>query len=293
MKPPAFEYFSPTSLEEALDLTARYADSAKPLAGGQSLVPMLNMGFAFPEQLIDLNRVTGLAYIRRSADAIAIGAMTRQRVVERSADVQDALPLLPAAAREIGHFQTRNRGTIGGSLAHGDPAAELAACLLALDGSVRTESVRTGERLIPSREFFMGPFTTALVPGELLTGVLLPVPPAGTGWSLQEFSRRRGDFALCGICCLVTLRDGIFADVRIAVFGIGGRPLRLERTERLLCGEAPDEEVLEGAVREVRDEVDPTGDVHGSSEYRRHLAGVLIHRALGNAVTSAEASGNH
>ncbi|MFZ5823676.1 MAG: FAD binding domain-containing protein [Bacillota bacterium] len=287
MKPPPFTYHDPTTIAEVLALLQQHGDEAKLLAGGQSLVPVLNMRLARPAVLIDLNRVTELAYIQESDGFLAIGAMTRHAEVERSELAARLQPLLVEAMAHIGHSQIRNRGTIGGSIAHADPSAELPAVLVALEGSVRAVGP-AGEREIPAEELFLMYFMTALQPDELLTEVRVPLMPPRTGYAFEELARRHGDFALAGVACTLTLDEaGVVADCRLGLTGVGLTPVRAREAEDLLKGQAPSAERFAAAAEAVRGAIMPEGDVHATAEYRRHLAGVLTERALARALQRA------
>ena len=288
MKPAPFEYHDPTTLDQVLTLLARHGDEAKLLAGGQSLVPMLNMRLARPTVLIDLNRVDGLAYIREEAGVLAIGAMTRHAEIEESALVAARQPLLAEAMRQVGHIQIRNRGTIGGSLAHADPSAELPAVMLALDASL-VAAGPSGRRDIAAVDFFIMYYTTALEPGELVVEVRVPVAaPTGYGWSFEEVARRHGDFALAGVACALTVDSaGRVAECGLGLTGVGMTPVRAGGAEGLVCGRSGGPVVWAAAGDAVRNAVEPESDVHATAEYRRQLAGVLTHRALARAYERA------
>ena len=288
MKPAPFEYFDPRTVEEAVSLLREHGEEAKILAGGQSLMPLLNMRMARPEALIDLSRVTGLDYIRETEGALAIGAMTTKRTVERSDLVESRQPLLHAATRLIAHPQIRNRGTVGGSMAHADPAAEYPAVALVLDAEQRAVGP-DGERTIGAGDFFVSYLTTALGPAELLTEVRCPVLGDGTGWAFQEVSRRHGDFAMTGAAVTLAVgKAGRCEEARIVLFGVGPTPIRAHGAERLVVGEAPEPPLLERAGRKAGEDLDePLSDVHASAEFRRHLAEVLTRRALAEAAARA------
>jgi carbon-monoxide dehydrogenase medium subunit len=287
MKPPKFEYLAPTSLDEALALLTEHGDEAKVLAGGQSLVPLLNFRLVRPGYLVDLNEIQGLAYIRQENGRVAIGALTRQRALETSTLVRDRVPLLADAMPQIGHVQIRNRGTIGGSLAHADPAAELPAVVAALEGELVVRGAG-GERVLRAEEFFVAYLTTALRPTELLVEVRLPVAPPRTGTAFLEVSRRHGDFALVGVAASVTLDEaGACTRCAIALTGVGSAPVVAREAARRLVGAMPTIEVLEDVGRLAAADLRPDGDLHASSHYRRHVAGVLTRRALGRAVERA------
>jgi carbon-monoxide dehydrogenase medium subunit len=290
MKPPPFEYCAPTELSEALALLAQYGADAKILAGGQSLMPLLNMRLARPRVLIDINRVAELAYLNVGADgALAIGALTRQRAVERSPLVRHRQPLLAAAMPCIGHFQIRNRGTIGGSIAHADPAAELPALSLTLEAEfvLRRAGV---QRVVPAAEFFRTYLTTALEPTELLAEVRLPAWRPEWGWGLAEVCRRPGDFALVGAVALLQVDgDQVCRLARLTLFGVGGTPVRLRPAEALLLGRRVDERALQEVARVVAEALTPDSDMHASAEYRREVGGVLARRSLQAALQRSQA----
>jgi CO/xanthine dehydrogenase FAD-binding subunit len=284
MKPAAFEYFRPQSLDEALALLEAHAGDAKPLAGGQSLIPAMNFRLAKPEVLVDLNALGELAYITREADGLKLGGMTRQRTVERSADVAAHAPLVAEAVPFIAHPAIRNRGTVGGSLSHADPSAELPAVMVALDATFTARSVR-GARSIPAAEFFVGLFATALEPGELLTEIAIPAVTPRTGFAFEEISRRHGDFALAGVAASVTVDDrGRCSNARIALLSVGDGPVLAARASDALRGEAPSATSIEAAAHTAAsDDIDPPGDIHASAAYRRRLVSVLTRRALTTA----------
>jgi carbon-monoxide dehydrogenase medium subunit len=291
MKPPPFDYLDPGTAADAVALLKQHEGEAKILAGGQSLMPLLNMRLARPGVLIDLRKVAELDYVREADGGLAIGAMTSKRVVEDSALVKRRQPLLHAATLLIAHPQIRNRGTIGGSLAQADPAAEYPAIAVALDAELRAVGP-DGERTINAADFFVTYLTTALEPTELLTEVRWPTLDARTGWSVQEISRRHGDFAMAGVAVTVALESsGHCKGARIVLFGVGPTPVRAREAEQIVNGNKPDEKLLEQAGQQVSKEIDePLSDIHASAEYRRHLAGVLTRRALAEAVARAGAA---
>jgi len=282
VKPAPFEYHRPRTVEEGTALLAKYGDEAKVLAGGQSLVPLMNMRLARPANLIDINRIESLAYIRDDGRALRIGALTRQRAAERAPLVAERCPLLRDALRLVGHAPIRNRGTIGGSIAHADPAAELTAILVALDGEVTARGPK-GTRVIAARDLFVSYLRTSLDPRELLTEVRIPALPAGAGWSWMEIARRHGDFALAGVGVVLAVRGRTIAEARIGLTGVGPTPVRAAEAERLLVGRSPSEDLWNAAAAAVRAAVTPDGDIHASAEYRTHVAGVLTQRALREA----------
>jgi carbon-monoxide dehydrogenase medium subunit len=283
MKPPAFRYLAPRTLEEALALRSEHAGDCAVLAGGQSLMPLLNLRMAFPGTVIDVGHVSELAGIREWDGGVAIGAMTRQRAAERSTLIDKRAPLVAKALPNIGHPAIRNRGTIGGSIAHADPAAELPAVALALDAELVAAS-SSGERTIAARDFFAGYLTTSLAPDELLVEIRLPQMAAGHGSAFVELARRHGDFALVGVGAAVALDGaGAIADARLVFIGVGGAPVRAHEAEALLRGAMPTDEAYAEAAERAKDEIDPGSDSHASGVYRRRVAGVLAQRALREA----------
>jgi carbon-monoxide dehydrogenase medium subunit len=278
MKPPAFSYHRPGTIAETLDLLATL-DDAKLLAGGQSLMPMMNFRYVMPANVIDLNRVAGLSTVEERGDTLVIGAMARQRDLELSPVVRRRCPLLFEALRHVGHVQTRNRGTIGGSLAHLDPAAELPAVLRALDATLHVRGMGW-DREVAMADWSKGFMTPDLGPDELLTAVSIPLWPAGHGYGFAEFARRHGDFAMAGTAALMTLSpQGTVARVALAVTGVDTGPVRLGDAEAMLTGETP-EDALIGAAAETASSVPGLDDVHASKAYRRKLAAVMTRRAL-------------
>jgi CO/xanthine dehydrogenase FAD-binding subunit len=280
VKPPSFRYLAPQSVDETLGLLEKHGDDAKLLAGGQSLVPMMNLRLAQPAVLIDLNRLADLGGVQAWDGGLSIGALARQSALERADLVRERLPILAETARLVGHPAIRHRGTVGGSIAHADPAAELPAAMLALEASFVARSA-SGERTIPAAEFFAGYFSTALEPNELLTEIRVPGLPAGTGAAFLELSRRSGDFAVCGALALVTLSStGTCDRVRLALCGVGPGPVRPRAVEDALQGQQPTAEALAAAAQQASSEVDPPSDIHGSAAYRRKMAVVMTRRAL-------------
>jgi CO/xanthine dehydrogenase FAD-binding subunit len=276
VKPAPFEYVAAESVEHALETLREHGDEAKILAGGQSLVPALNMRLARPAVLVDLNRVEGLDEITEANGALQIGALVRQAVAERSTLVRDSCPLLAEALPFVGHFVTRNRGTVGGSVAHGDAAAELPLALVALGGTIVTS-----RRTIPAEEFFVTHFTTALEPDELLTATTWPRRQPGEGWALEEFALRHGDFALASAACRLQIRDGRVEGVRLAVGAVTDRPELLDA--QFLIGQAVDAAAASRAGSAAAESVDPPPNLHGSPEYRRRLIALLVERAVSRA----------
>lgn len=289
MKPPRFDYHAPSSVEEALGLLTRYGGDAKVLAGGQSLVPLLNFRLAQPAALVDLNRIGALSYIREHDGEVRLGAMTRQRAVEFSPVVARRLPLLGEATALVAHLPIRTRGTIGGSLAHADPSAEYPAVLAALEGTVVARGPR-GERVLTAPELFRSYLTTSLEPDEILTEVRLPAMAPGSGHAFEEFSRRQGDYAIVGIAAVVTRQGDRCTAARLATAGVGPVPVRLRAAEEILERDGLGARAVEAAAARAAELVDPESDLHASAAYRRNLTRVLTARALGRAIRRAEAA---
>lgn len=291
MKPAPFEYYEPDTVDEAVALLEAHPFEAKALAGGQSLVPAMNFRLAMPAILVDLNRLPELDTIAVAPDGtLRIGAMTRQRAVERSPIVTARAPLLQEAMPHIAHPQIRNRGTVGGSLAHADPSAELPALMVALEARIACQGSR-GTRWVPAREFFVGLFATALEPGELLVDIAIPPPTAGTGWAFEEVARRHGDFALAGAAAVVTIDEGgVCGSARVVLFGVGEGPVVAAQATAGLPGRRLDEAAILDAGGRVAGDIDPPSDLHASSAYRRQLCRVLVQRTLARAATRAAAS---
>jgi carbon-monoxide dehydrogenase medium subunit len=283
VKPPRFDYHAPTTVEEAVELLGRYGGDAKVLAGGQSLMPLLNFRLSRPAALVDLNRIPSLAYITERDGQVRLGAMTRQRAIEFSPVVGARLPLLREATRWVGHLPIRSRGTIGGSLAHADPSAEYPAVLTALEGLVVARGPR-GERVIPAGDLFRTYLTTSLAPEEILVEVRLPAMPAGAGFAFEEFARRRGDFAIVGIAAVVVQDGARPARARLVAAGASPTPVRLGPAEEILERGGFADDAIEAAARRAAELVRPDSDVHASAEYRRHLTAVLAKRALARAL---------
>jgi len=287
MKPPRFEYAAPQKTDEAVALLSQYGDRAKVLAGGQSLVPLLNFRLARPEVLVDVNRVAELAYVRPLQSGVAIGALTRQHALERAEVIRTKLPIVAEACRLIGHLPIRHRGTLGGSLAHADPASELPAVMVALEAEL-TVARRGGQRTLPADQFFTGMLTTALAPDELLTEVRVPGLPPRTGGAFIEIARRAGDFALVGIAALVTLDDaGRVTRARLALCGAGPTPIRAREAERVLAGERPDARTLDEAAEQIAAATDPPSDIHASAAFRKKLARHVGRQAIELAIRRA------
>jgi carbon-monoxide dehydrogenase medium subunit len=292
VKPPPFDYHAPESLAEALELLATLGDEAKVLAGGQSLVPLLNLRLARPANLVDINKLNALGEIGSLDGGLRIGALVRQRAAERSDLVRQRCPLLAEALPMIGHPQIRNRGTIGGSLAHADPASELPAVAAALDADLVVRSAR-GERVLKPDEFFVSYLTTSLAPDELLVELRLSAWPVGTGWAFMEISRRHGDFAMVGVASTLRLApDGSIAAARLAYTGVGEAPIRAHDAERKLVGQPALDSTFAAAAEAATAVLEPPSDVHATAAYRRHITGTLTRRALALATTRAGRSPN-
>ena len=286
MKPAPFTYHDPHSLGDALHLLATH-ENARVLAGGQSLMPMMNFRYAMPDHLIDLNPVSELAYIRVENNALKIGAMTRQRDIEFSADIGTHCPLLQAALAHVGHRQTRNRGTLGGSLCHQDPSAELVNVTALLGATMHVVSQR-GIRDLTATEFAVAYMTTALAPDELLAGVTLPLPAQGAAHAFVEFARRHGDFAIVACSAMLGLDgQGNIAEAALAISGLAHAPLRPAAIEQALLGQKPDAATFKAAAAEAQ-KLDAGSDAYVTASYRQHLARVLCHRALEQAAARAK-----
>jgi CO/xanthine dehydrogenase FAD-binding subunit len=289
MKPPAFDYIAADSIAMAVAALAAAGDDAKIIAGGQSLVPMLNFRMLRPSTLVDINRIAGLDVIEETSVAIRIGALTRHYQLETSPLVARHLPVLSCAMTHVAHLAIRNRGTIGGSLAHADPAAELPMMALLLDAELRVASA-SGERKVAARDFFLGALTVDLASGEIISGIVLPKLPPRTGWGFAEVARRHGDFALAAVAATLTVSGGAIEQARIALTGVGPTALRATEAEGLLIGHALEPDLTNRVIEAVRATIEPETDLHASSDYRRHLAGVLTGRALAAAWRSANES---
>jgi carbon-monoxide dehydrogenase medium subunit len=278
MKPAPFDYILARNAGEAVETLAEHADDAKVLAGGQSLVPMLNMRLSRPALVVDINGAAELDYVRAADGILALGALARQRALERWAGA--SCPLIAEALRWVGHAAIRNRGTVAGSIAHGDPASELPALLLCLDGEVVARRAR-GERVIPAGELYVAPLTTTIRPDELVTEVRFTMPRAHAGWGFAEVARRHGDFALVGAAALLWLDgSGRVAGTRLAFFGVGGKPVRGLDAESAMIGHEPTPARIQEAARAAAARLEPDSDLHATAEYRRRVAGVLGERTL-------------
>ena len=284
MKPAPFKYVAPRSLEEAIAVLQQNSLDGKILAGGQSLLPLLNLRLAKPKVLIDVNGISDFDTIRESPESISIGAMTRQSKVENSSLVREKCPILSEAIRHIGHIAIRHRGTIGGSLVHADPAAELPALTLALDATFEL-AAKGRDRTVPAEEFFVDYMTTVLAPDEILLRIFFPVLRPSSGYALEEIARRHGDFAIAGVVTIVELdHAGKIAAARIALFGVAPTPVRARGAERALIGQSPNEDTFRDAAALVAEVLDPPEDIRGTRAYRKRVAVILTARALKKAV---------
>jgi carbon-monoxide dehydrogenase medium subunit len=289
MKPAPFRYVAARTLEQALQLKAEHGDEARFLAGGQSLVPTMNFRLTQPAVLIDINPLEALAGVKNGGERLTIGALTRYRALERDRTTARHLPLIHEALPHIAHPQIRNRGTIGGNLAHADPASEMPAIVVALGGRLHAQSAR-GERWIEAVDFFLGALTTALEPDEMLTEVELPAAPPRGGACFMEVSRRRGDFAIIGVACTIRLdADGRCEQARIGLCNAGDGPVFAAEAADALTGRQVGETEIGEAAALVQGAIDPGGSIHASKEFQRHIAGVLTKRALATANARAQA----
>jgi carbon-monoxide dehydrogenase medium subunit len=290
VKPAPFDYHAPRSLEDALRILGDAGQDGRVLAGGQSLMPMLNLRILSPAVLVDINRIETLDRLHVGADSLTVGALVRHGDLLRNAGVRDGWPLLAEATAQVAHPAIRNRGTVCGSVAHNDPAAEHPAVLVTLEGTVVVAG-GAGRRELPAEKFFAGMLSTALEPGEMVVELRYPRPPAGTGAAFVEFSRRLGDFAMGGAAAMLTMRDGMCEKARLTIVGMGDGPFRARAAEEALTGRRiggkDSQDAFAEAAAKVTAAVDPADDVHASSSYRRHLAGVMAVRALETALMRA------
>ncbi|MGA8323671.1 MAG: xanthine dehydrogenase family protein subunit M [Xanthobacteraceae bacterium] len=282
MKPPVFDYIAATSIGMAVAALAEAGGEAKVLAGGQSLMPMLNFRLLRPSILVDINRIRGLGFVEETPDSIRIGALTRHFQLETSPLVARHFPVLSCAMTHVAHLAIRNRGTIGGSLSHADPAAELPMLALLLNAELHIVSIN-GSRVAAARDFFLDTMTVDLDSTELLAEIVLPKLPPHTGWGFEEVARRHGDFALAAVATTLTLSGDRIAEARVALTGVGPTALRATDAETLLVGQRLDDKLAMRAIVAVREAISPETDLHASADYRRHLAGVLAGRALAAA----------
>jgi CO/xanthine dehydrogenase FAD-binding subunit len=285
LKPAPFSYAAARSVDEAVSLVGRYGQACRVLAGGHSLMPMMNFRAVRPSVLVDIARIEELGRWRQEKDGVVIGAMVRQRRLETDGTFRAALPLLADAIRCIGHAATRSRGTIVGSLCHADPAAELPVCAVAMKASMMLRSEKGGERAVPAEEFFTGIYSTATRDDELVTAVRFPVLPKGALTAFDEIARRHGDFAMVSAACVVGLDEkGAFADVRLVFGGVGNTPVLAQGVQQSLAGRKPDQAAFTEAGRIVAASLSPFDDLHATSDYRRSIAAVLTERVLQRAL---------
>jgi carbon-monoxide dehydrogenase medium subunit len=283
MKLPAFEYACPATLAEAVALLTSHDGEAKVVAGGQSLLPMMAFRVAQPSLLVDLRKLSALKGIDISDKGVRLGALVRWRDIEDDARLKTAHPLLAAAIEHVAHYQVRNRGTVGGSVSHADPAAEMPGIAMACDAEIAITG-QGGERVVKAKDFFLGALTTALEPDEIVTEVRLPAWPSARRWGFQEFARRRGDFAMSGVALFYDAdAHGKATNVHVGVIGVGDRPHRLPKTEAAINGQTVDEALIARAGAAASAEVEPQDDIHASAAYRRALTGTLVERALAHA----------
>ena len=279
MKPAPFRYIRALSVDDALAALAGHGDDAKVLAGGQSLIALMNLRLIRPAVLVDINRLADIAYVRQENGTLAIGALTRQSAVESSDLIAHQCPLMGEAIRFVAHRPIRNRGTIGGNLAHADPTSELPAVAVALGATFVAQSHKS-QRTIAADNFFVAPLTTRLGADELLTEVRVPVWPAGQGWSFMEVSPRAGDYAPVGVAATLRAADGVCRAARLVYSGVGPRPIRVDKAEQMLVGRPSREATFREVAEIAAEQVDPTSDFHATAEYRRDLVRVLTRRAL-------------
>ncbi|WP_150294563.1 FAD binding domain-containing protein [Sphingobium estronivorans] len=290
MKPVAFDYVRAQSVAEAVAALTSSGGEGKVIAGGQSLMPMMNFRMVRPSVLVDINRIPGLDRIEERGERLHVGALVRHRMTASDPVIGRHLPVLHAVMENVAHLTVRNRGTFCGSVCHADPAAEMPMMTLLLNGGVHVASPR-GERVVAARDFLLSSLTTALEEDEMVTGIALDTLPPGTGWGFEEFARRHGDYALAAVVATMEGRDGCARNVRVAVMGVGDTATRLPGVEAALEGQRVDEDVIAGAVERLRAEIEPNSDLNGSADYRRHLAGVLAARVFRAAWTRAQEGG--
>ncbi|HEY0235750.1 MAG TPA: xanthine dehydrogenase family protein subunit M [Afipia sp.] len=285
MKPAHFDYACPTSLAEAISLLATHGDDAKVISGGQSLMPVLAFRMAAPKLLVDLRAIRDLDRIEIGPDGVRLGARVTWRDIERSTALAEAHPLLSKAIAHVAHYQIRNRGTVGGSLAHADPSAEMPGIAVACD-AVLTVVGSNGTREVAAADFFQGPLSTDLAADEIIVSIHLPLWPKTRRWGFEEFARRRGDFATAAAATFYDLdQDGRARDAHIGVIGVGDTAMRLNTAEAILNGQVIDQDIIVQAAAEASRSIDPADDIHASAEYRRDLLATVVERALIQAST--------
>ncbi|MGM4998236.1 FAD binding domain-containing protein [Tardiphaga sp. 538_B7_N1_4] len=286
MKPASFDYMRPDSVAHAVQLLSGAGGDAKIIAGGQSLMPMMNFRLVKPSLLVDINAIPELDGIEHVGDKLRIGALVRHRMTAESADIAASIPVLHAAMKHVAHLTVRNRGTFCGSVCHADPAAEMPMMTLLLNGVVNASSVR-GNRAISAHEFFAGALVTVLKPDEMVTSIDIDTLPEGVGWGFEEFSRRHGDYALAAVAVTMIASGGVARDVRIGIMGVGETPMRMPGLENMVEGSAVNDRLKDDLIHSLGESISPNSDLNGSAEYRRHLAGVLLSRAISDAWTRA------
>ena len=290
MKPASFDYARAASVAHAVQLLSEAGGDAKIIAGGQSLMPMMNFRLVKPSLLVDINYIPGIDSIDRVGDKLRIGALVRHRMTAENNDIATSIPILHSAMKHVAHLTVRNRGTFCGSVCHADPAAEMPMMTLLLNGVVNAASVR-GERAISAHAFFAGSLMTVLEADELVTSIDIDTLPEGVGWGFEEFSRRHGDYALAAVAVTMVASGGVARDVRVGIMGVGETPMRLPALEEMIEGNAVNERLKHELIKCLGETITPNSDLHGSSEYRRHLAGALLGRAITDAWTRA--NGRH
>jgi CO/xanthine dehydrogenase FAD-binding subunit len=290
MKPAPFEYFAPASLDEAVTLLEAHGEDAKVIAGGQSLIPLMNMRLATPKYLIDINKIEGLDQIREVDGHLEIGALNRHYMIASSPLIQEKCPLLAEAVNHVAHRQVRYRGTFGGSVAHADPAGEFPTVVTALDGEIKLVGP-DGERWIRPEEFFMGYLMTTIEPDEILTEIRVPVTPTGSGFSVYEFARKANYFAIAGAVCVLSAEGDRVEQVALGLLGVSPAPVKPREAEDLLRGHVFSDKRVEEVAKSVMESVEPDSDLHGSEAYRREMAGVVTRRALQDAFSMANKGG--
>lgn len=291
MKPAPFDYVRAESAEHAVQALAAAGGDGKVIAGGQSLMPMMNFRLVKPSVLVDINRIPGLDVVQIRGDKLVLGALVRHRMTATDRLIAQHVPVLHYAMKHVAHLTVRNRGTFCGSVCHADPAAEMPMMSLLLNGVVHIVSPR-GERMLAAQDFFVGSLVTALEPDELVTEIEIDMLPAGTGWGFEEFARRHGDYALASAAVTMQRQSGMAVGVRIGLMGVGEMPMRLPRIEAMLEGREVSSGLIGEAVDALKTELEPNSDLHASADYRRHLAGVLAQRAMADAWARAGKGGD-
>jgi carbon-monoxide dehydrogenase medium subunit len=288
MKPASFDYVRAESVEHAVRMLAQAGGDGKIIAGGQSLMPMMNFRLVKPSVLVDINRIPGLDRIEQRGDRLALGALVRHRVTATDAVIADRIPVLHHAMKHVAHLTVRNRGTFCGSVCHADPAAEMPMMTLLLNGLIHISS-ETRRRVVAARDFFVTSLVTSLEPDEMVTEIEVDTLPLGTGWAFEEFARRHGDYALAAVAVTMARRDGIASDTRIALMGVGEMPMRMPELEAMVDGRELSDALIDEVIEALRARITPNSDLNGSADYRRHLAGALTRRALSDAWSRADA----